>query len=547
MSTSSRIYISFAVLLVAAVAAGGWFLVTIPTAPLVRDPRPLEDTAQVSGKTITEPIDFSKGSVDLQSSSASPLSPAPSLPSTTINTPPAGDTPPQASTYSPGTGQGSADALGGAQAPASGIMQANATGIPQSPAPLSGAQANTTETPQLSAPSSGMTGDSASTGSATPQTATAEALTTALAETTNNFSANATNPSFAVGVANNGTAAKNAESGIPVVTQAPPSPPKTPLILYGKGKATQQGTVKGRTVTGDPVDTNALFGSGEERLAVAQHSNAKYAPSKLPTAGPTGEDALIRLAFIEDLAKFLVENYWPAGTHPAARLKGITSASPKWMNMRYGSQLQGFGVSSNNGSAGRQKVLNYALSPSMVNSLYVLYNQRFFIALNTALAERRVPTAEGTRPLTPAEIAEMYSLYASKLASVSGAINAYYKSSAIPELLEKLQVAESTAASAYYQLFERMQVAPYQKHAEQQALYQEAVMRRAQAHTNIAAAMRRNGNTRSMDGDTLVYIAAWVHRRGPGAAQGLLALASIFDRLAVHLEQEELQWQSANQ
>jgi hypothetical protein len=183
----------------------------------------------------------------------------------------------------------------------------------------------------------------------------------------------------------------------------------------------------------------------------------------------------------------------------------------------------------------------------MVNGLYTLYEQRFFSALERAAAERRVNSQDGQRPLFPAEISEMYSLYAGRAQSLSGAITAYCDSREIPGLLKKLQAMESSAYDAYSRLIAAMEIAGPNaaSHPDLQRAYQEAVVRREQARENVAAAMRRGGHTRTMDSDTLVYVAMWLNRRGESGIPGLKTLGSTLERVAKRFEQAELQWQQS--
>ena len=302
-------------------------------------------------------------------------------------------------------------------------------------------------------------------------------------------------------------------------------PTAVPVIEYNKAKPIEADGpgVRGRVESKQPVDTDVLFGPSASR---------KTPGSPLPAA--KGEDAMVRLEFVRALAQFLADNYWPAGTHPAARRSGATTAGVKLAGLTFGIPMHGFGVSPTDGSTGRNRVLQYALNREMLNALYTMYGKRFFESLAQAAAERRVPNLDG-RPLTSTELAEMYTLYATQARSLAGTIRAYCAAKDLDARLSTLAAADDQAAEAYGRLLQSPET---MNRTSLQQAYQQAVIKREHAREIAAATLRRAGDTRGMDTDSLVYVASWLKRRGPGKETAFRALADLLDRAAVQLEKE---------
>jgi hypothetical protein len=117
---------------------------------------------------------------------------------------------------------------------------------------------------------------------------------------------------------------------------------------------------------------------------------------------PAGGDAVVRPAFVDDIAMFLAQNYWPKGTHPSAKNSGITTASLRWANLRYGAELRSLN--------GRQAVLHYVLNLATVSNLYAMYADSFVASLARGAETRSVGEGDARRFLTSAEKKEMFSI-----------------------------------------------------------------------------------------------------------------------------------------
>jgi hypothetical protein len=240
------------------------------------------------------------------------------------------------------------------------------------------------------------------------------------------------------------------------------------------------------------------------------------------------------MAFINSLAAFLAENYWPAGAHPLARERGVSTADIKWANNKFGAQLEGFRVNKANPVSERQRLLRHLLTPSMVKGLYALYRDRFLDSLAREAAARRISQESSERSLTRAETAQMFGLYAGRARGLAGAMRSYFADPGMPARVEACAAAEEKAAAARLEYQEGLAASRPSPAAAR--AYQNAVVRREQQRANLAAAMRRGGHTRSMDTESLVFLAMWLHRRAPDSIPALHGLMDALNDLAVHME-----------
>lgn len=301
---------------------------------------------------------------------------------------------------------------------------------------------------------------------------------------------------------------------------------RAPLIVYGKGSAT--GT-QGSVVTGEipahqiPPDTSGLYGSPPP----AGHKNGRR------RVAPRGQDSVVGLDFVQDLAKFLADNYWPAGTHPRARRRGISTATLKWANAIFGARLQGFSVDQNKIPQERLRVLNYVFMPSMIRSLYDLYAERFLDALERQALSRRF--GPGDRPMSKAELAEMYSLYATMAKGLAGTARAYADIPGAPALARSCVKADEQAEDAHRRFIAAARDnAPAKAALERQ--YRAAILQREQLCEKLAAALRGHGSAHRPDSESTVYAALWLYRRGEGSRTATRALADVLDACAAALE-----------
>ncbi len=327
--------------------------------------------------------------------------------------------------------------------------------------------------------------------------------------------------------------ATTGEESSPVPHQAAgpvgqPPVEQAPLIVYGKGSATDENhnVVRGEIPARQtPPDTTELYG-------------APSTPSRKEDGrrfSPKGEDSVVGLAVVQNLAKFLADNYWPAGTHPRARRRGITTATVKWANAKFGGQMPGFAVNHANIPQERIRVLNYLFMPSMITGLYDLYSERFLRILEQeALSQRR---GAAQRPLSQSELAEMYALYGTMARGLAATVRAYADAPDMRALARAYAEADIRAEEANHRFLAAMQANVSGK-AFLTKQYQAAILQREQRHETLVSALRRNGAAQTVDAEAQVYAALWLYRRGDGSKAAIRALADVLDRCADTLDQQ---------
>lgn len=283
------------------------------------------------------------------------------------------------------------------------------------------------------------------------------------------------------------------------------------LLEYSQAKP-----VRGKEVRGIAVPLNAALPAEE--------------------GSPNGQDRIITQAFFQALAQYMVNNYWPQGTHPNAMYAGISTFSVRSANSYFGVQLPGLGVQRNNPSQGREQLFAYAFMPSMLRELYTSNRAAFMHVLRSTAA-----TAEknGHR-LTKAQQSEMFGIYASKFRGMAGAIAGYTRTPNMPQLLANVENTWQTAMQANANYREgSTQDLPTRTLSALANTYLEASVRWEQARADVASAMRMRGETRGLEADELMAIAKWLARRGEQNIPAVEESAAIMLNVATHLEEAE--------
>jgi hypothetical protein len=261
------------------------------------------------------------------------------------------------------------------------------------------------------------------------------------------------------------------------------------------------------------------------------------------------EDAVVRPAFVSDIAAFLAQNYWPRNTHPSARRAGITTVSLRWANLRYGAELQGLEGRGSDPAKARSAVLGYVLQPGTVSRLYSLYADDFVGALAAEANRRVLGEGEARRALATAEKKELFDIYASYAARVSAALGRYAADASISRKVVAYANAEQAvqetnriymeSSIAYEDAQENggksAAEAARLRRDKDAATYQKRIRERETLREALVAAMSRDKNAQDSGGDTLVYVAFWAYRRGPDSGPALQACAKALADMSAKL------------
>ncbi|WP_303238097.1 hypothetical protein [uncultured Bilophila sp.] len=331
-------------------------------------------------------------------------------------------------------------------------------------------------------------------------------------------------------------------------TSTPPSPPDV-------------GSVAGNSLPGappkyrSPIETPAELDEAlsEQRPVQPGGAEVRGPVSPTDTGAPADagrrDDPVVRIAFIDDLASWLVSHYVPAATQGR---NGRISASLQGANLRYGLGMTGLAWIGDDLPAGRSAALEHVFTPDMLNAIYRLYVDRFMEAV-TRSATAPLPSG---KTLTPAQRSEFFRLYARHFRGVAGALQAIASMPDFNRQMEELHAAAQRVVDANAQYSEltfaadqaRSDGEPARYAALRQQMeakgkqYQQAVIAREQSRAAFVQRLKGTADARYLDDDSLLYAASWIERRvhgNPGKLAAAGQAANLFRDLAGQFEAAE--------
>ena len=321
-------------------------------------------------------------------------------------------------------------------------------------------------------------------------------------------------------------------------TSTPPSPPDV-------------GSVAGNSLPGappkyrSPIETPAELDEALSEQRPVQPGGAEVrgpvAPTDTGAPADAGrrDDPVVRIAFIDDLASWLVSHYVPAATQGRnGRIYGLGMTGLAWI----GDDLP----------AGRSAALEHVFTPDMLNAIYRLYVDRFMEAV-TRSATAPLPSG---KTLTPAQRSEFFRLYARHFRGVAGALQAIASMPDFNRQMEELHAAAQRVVDANAQYSEltfaadqaRSDGEPARYAALRQQMeakgkqYQQAVIAREQSRAAFVQRLKGTADARYLDDDSLLYAASWIERRvhgNPGKLAAAGQAANLFRDLAGQFEAAE--------
>jgi hypothetical protein len=259
----------------------------------------------------------------------------------------------------------------------------------------------------------------------------------------------------------------------------------------------------------------------------------------------SGYDAVITIGFVNYLASYLAENYWPQGSHIAASRAPVSTATIDNLNRRYGLELTGFAATRTDSGRrdyfrDRNLVLNYAFTPSMITALTHLYADRFADQL-AIFGKQQYRTRNGrNEQMTDDDVARMLRYYAEYTRALGAAFTAYAENPGVADAVHNLHAAQA----ASYEAATVMHQARYVLELTEEGSWRVSSLREAQANMEKSereyqiailelqrskeamANMMSRGLARNIDADSLIYIATWAARREPNAAPAMRSAAA---------------------
>lgn len=265
---------------------------------------------------------------------------------------------------------------------------------------------------------------------------------------------------------------------------------------------------------------------------------------QLPRTSRT-DDAVVRVAFIDDLAQWMVNNYQPgAGSARGSILGGVQSA-----NARYGLGMKGLAWIGDDLPAGRSEALRYVFTPGMLEGIYRLYIGRFM----DSLLEASQRHGQQKTALSREQTQEMLKLYAGRFQALSGALQGITALDNLPARMKNLRNAAAKVLETNSKYMEAMFAFNQAREKDNSAAadkaratmesasetYQQAVRKRSDLKASLTAAVRNNAAARLFSDDDIVFVASWVDRRlaqSPNALEAARKAATLFQDLAQRLE-----------
>ena len=252
------------------------------------------------------------------------------------------------------------------------------------------------------------------------------------------------------------------------------------------------------------------------------------------------QDSVITQRYIYELAAFLVNSYYPPGTHKNGGQNGYISASLLNLNVHYGADTQRLLGRS------RSVILHYVLSPSMLRALYRLYENDFLTAMQQISEKQERKFSDGTRRMTAAEQKRMFADYAVYAKGLASLFEACAASPAIRDKLDAyytaaLEVVASNqdyiAASIAYD-----QARPGEDDAREalnqaRIKYDRNVKSREDAREALLLSLKRYPGVRMLSDSNMLYGAGWIKRRLADDSADTDALAAV-SQIMLNLSEE---------
>ncbi|MBQ4133553.1 MAG: hypothetical protein IJD04_07475 [Desulfovibrionaceae bacterium] len=308
-------------------------------------------------------------------------------------------------------------------------------------------------------------------------------------------------------------------------------------------------------------EENVLLSEGENASATPLTSSREDASSPVSESEPVGgmeiitssgqrvqvggtaplqhQDSIITRRYIYDLAGFLVNAYYPPGTHRNAVKNGYINASLLNLNVHYGADTRRhFGRA-------RAAVLRYVLSPSMLEGLYRLYKNDFLNAMQELAGQQNRRLGGKMRKMTDSEQKRMFADYAVYTESLAALFEAC---AASPAIREKLDAYYDAAALAVRnnQIYIEASIAYDQAGSansnevkaalsQAKAAYDSSFHAREDARDALLVSLKRYPGVRALGDPNILYGAGWIKRRladGSASSDTLSAVSRILHNLS---------------
>jgi len=285
-----------------------------------------------------------------------------------------------------------------------------------------------------------------------------------------------------------------------------------------------------------PQPDPAAPGAEAPTAPQASDDAAPQAPSVTMQAAPAEPrtDRVLTRAFVRDLAALMTAGYLPAHSQGNEGNRGVIRLTFKKLNMRYGTELTGLNVNSDEPAKGRREALDHLMSPIVLRLAFDIFSQPLVDELTSqAAAQKRFfQTKKGLaeRPLTDAHVREMLSLYAAYVGDVGKAFEAFASRPDLTTALNRYFEASARVNAAYAHYSDREAVgAPQDELDAISAEIKNAIQARESMRQGLLKGIKFGPGSMLAESD-MIDIASWIHRRlkaDPDAMNAIGAIASL--------------------
>lgn len=264
-----------------------------------------------------------------------------------------------------------------------------------------------------------------------------------------------------------------------------------------------------------------------------------------PEPQPLVEDTMFPMAFVADVAGFVVDSYRPSNLAAEPELPRLTW---KRINTRYGLDVSHFGHTAQSLPGAREQIYGYLLAPTVLRTLGGLYMEPFMDEVAARLRSKEF-TLRGndgveTRPLNPTERAVFYLRSAEFVRGGAKALAAMASDAGLAELIIQSHKAAADVLEAYaaYGEAENNDATKAELDIAGERIRQALLKRDTLRESAVARVRARAGNLPAyMTDNDILYLASWSARRlggDPARRPALAAMSALLTELANRLESQ---------
>lgn len=271
--------------------------------------------------------------------------------------------------------------------------------------------------------------------------------------------------------------------------------------------------------------------SGQEGAATTQTAPSPSSVTMSAAPAEPRTDRVLSDDFIRDLAGVLAAHYQPAGTRTNLGNRGVVTLTFKKLNMRYGTELTGLKVDSQDVVTARKQALEHLFSPIVLRLVFDIFSQPLIDELMVQGAAQQREFKSGntyvTRPITSAQVREMLKLYTALVADTGKTFEAFASRPDLTTALNRYFEASARVNAAYGKYSDREAVEAPQDELDDISLeIKNAIQAREQARAGLLTGIRLGPGSTLAESD-VIDIAAWVHRRLASDADAMNAVGAI--------------------